>query len=81
MSNIVAFIGIGCLSSYVLMKLSKDMPIFSMALIMLFLITSPMYLAFASLAMLETLGSLIQSLGSDSSKLASAFSRVLLSLA
>ena len=59
-SNIVAFIGIGCLSSYILIKLSKNIPIFSTALIILFLISSPMYLAFASLAMLETLGSLVQ---------------------
>jgi hypothetical protein len=59
-SNVVAFIGIGCLSSYILIKLSTNIPIFSMSLMLLFLISSPMYLAFASLSMLETFGSLMQ---------------------
>ena len=59
-SNIVAFIGIGCFSSYILIKLSKNIPIFSVSLIILFLISSPIYLAFASLSMLETFGSLVQ---------------------
>ena len=59
-SNIIAFIGIGCLTSYILIKLSKNTPIFSVSLMMLFLTSSPMYLAFASLSMLEIFGSLIQ---------------------
>ena len=59
-SNIIAFIGIGCFSTYILIKLSKNIPIFSVSLIILFLISSPIYLAFASLSMLETFGSLVQ---------------------
>jgi hypothetical protein len=59
-SNIIAFIGIGCFSSYILIKLSKNIPIFSASLMILFVISSPMYLAFASLSMLETFGSLMQ---------------------
>ena len=59
-SNIIAFIGIGCFSSYILIKLSKNIPIFSVSLMILFLISSPIYLAFASLSMLETFGSLVQ---------------------
>ncbi len=59
-SNIIAFIGIGCFASYILIKLSKNIPIFSVSLIILFLISSPIYLAFASLSMLETFGSLVQ---------------------
>jgi len=60
MSNIIAFIGMSCLSSYILIKLSKNIPAFSVSLMILFVISSPMYLAFASLSMLETFGSLIQ---------------------
>src|SRR5262249_43554311 len=56
----IAFIGIGCFASYILIKLSKNTPIFSVSLMMLFLTSSPIYLAFASLSMLETFGSLIQ---------------------
>jgi hypothetical protein len=59
-SNIIAFIGIGCFASYILIKISKNTPIFSVSLMMLFLISSPMYLAFASLSMLEIFGSFIQ---------------------
>jgi hypothetical protein len=59
-SNIIAFIGIGCFSSYILIKLSKNTPVFSVSLMILFVISSPMYLAFASLSMLETFGSLMQ---------------------
>ena len=59
-SNIIAFIGVGCFASYILIKLSKNTPIFSVSLMMLLLISSPMYLAFASLSMLETFGNLIQ---------------------
>ena len=59
-SNIIAFIGIGCLSSYILIKLNKNIPIFSVSLMILFVISSPMYLAFASLSMLETFGCLMQ---------------------
>src|SRR5207302_11396925 len=36
-SNIIAFIGIGCFSSYILIKLSKNIPIFSVSLMILFL--------------------------------------------
>jgi hypothetical protein len=59
-SNIIAFIGVGCFLSYILIKLSKNIPVFSMSLMILFVISSPMYLAFASLSMLETFGSLVQ---------------------
>ena len=59
-SNIIAFIGIGCFASYILIKLSKNIPVFSLSLVIFFVISSPMYLAFASLSMLEIFGSLMQ---------------------
>lgn len=58
--NVVAFIFIGMMSSYLLIIVNRNIPVLAITVMIFFLFTSPMYLAYSSLSMMEIFGSLIQ---------------------
>ena len=59
-SSLFAFGCIGVLSAFFFVKLLKELPLISISVFIFLLISSPMYVAFSSLAMTETFGCLMQ---------------------
>jgi hypothetical protein len=60
MGSIAAFVALGLLCSFLLILLHKNMPVLAISVTLFLLITSPLYLGYASLSMLEMFGSLVQ---------------------